>query len=118
MHEASAAHAELARALAAAGRHVEAEHHRALAARARSEFQEPTSSGCPLTPREVEVLALVAEGLSNARIATVLVVSPHTVHRHVSNVLTRLDCPTRAAAVATATAHGRLPARPRGASGR
>jgi DNA-binding NarL/FixJ family response regulator len=117
VYEASAAHAELARALAAAGRHAEAEHHRDIAARTRGELQEPTSGGCPLTPREVEVLTLVAEGLSNARIATVLVVSPHTVHRHVSNILTRLDCPTRAAAVATASAHGWLPARPPRASG-
>jgi LuxR family transcriptional regulator, maltose regulon positive regulatory protein len=59
----------------------------------------------PLTPRQVEVLRLVAEGRSDQEIAERLVLSGHTVHRHVANILTRLDCSTRAAAVAHA---GRL----------
>jgi ATP/maltotriose-dependent transcriptional regulator MalT len=61
-----------------------------------------------LTPREREVLKLVAQGLSDAAIAERLVVSPHTVHRHVANVRTKLRLPSRAAAVAYATREGLL----------
>ena len=61
-----------------------------------------------LTPREREVLTLVAQGLSDAEIAERLVVSPHTVHRHVANVRTKLRLPSRAAAVAYATREGLL----------
>jgi DNA-binding NarL/FixJ family response regulator len=53
-----------------------------------------------LTPREREVLTLVAEGLSNAVIANRLRLSDHTVKRHVANMLLKLDLPTRAAAAA------------------
>jgi LuxR family transcriptional regulator, maltose regulon positive regulatory protein len=55
-----------------------------------------------LTRREAEVLALVAEGLSNREIAERLVVSEHTVHRHVANIYARLGVSSRAAAVARA----------------
>ena len=60
----------------------------------------------PITARETEVLALVAEGLGNAEIARRLVLSEHTVHRHVANTLTKLGVNTRAAAVARAGALG------------
>lgn len=53
-----------------------------------------------LSSREAEVLALVAEGLSNLVIAARLGLSEHTVKRHVANILTKLDLPTRAAAAA------------------
>ncbi len=53
-----------------------------------------------LTSREREVLALVADGLSNAAIAEQLDLSEHTAKRHVANILVKLDLPTRAAAAA------------------
>jgi pimeloyl-ACP methyl ester carboxylesterase/DNA-binding CsgD family transcriptional regulator len=55
-----------------------------------------------LTTREREVLALVADGLSNAAIATRLRLSDQTVKRHVANILLKLDLPSRAAAAALA----------------
>jgi ATP/maltotriose-dependent transcriptional regulator MalT len=55
-----------------------------------------------LTVREVEVLSLVAEGLSNRRVAERLVVSEHTVHRHLANVYAKLGVSSRAAAVSLA----------------
>jgi len=61
-----------------------------------------------LSPREREVLALVAAGLSDAQIAERLVISPHTVHRHVANILAKLRRPTRAAAAAVAARAGLL----------
>jgi LuxR family transcriptional regulator, maltose regulon positive regulatory protein len=56
-----------------------------------------------LTAREVEVLSLVADGLSNREIADRLVVSEHTVHRHVANIYAKLGVSSRAAAVSFAT---------------
>ena len=53
-----------------------------------------------LSAREREVLALVADGLSNAAIAARLRLSDHTVKRHIANILLKLDLPTRAAAAA------------------
>lgn len=56
-----------------------------------------------LTPREVEILSLVGDGMSDKAIAEHLTISEHTVHRHVSNILTKLKVSSRAAAVAQAT---------------
>ena len=53
-----------------------------------------------LSTREREVLRLVADGLSNTRIAVQLGLSEHTVKRHVANILLKLDLPSRAAAAA------------------
>jgi DNA-binding NarL/FixJ family response regulator len=53
-----------------------------------------------LSPREREVLALVTEGLSNPAIALRLGLSEHTAKRHVANILTKLDLPSRTAAAA------------------
>jgi LuxR family maltose regulon positive regulatory protein len=61
-----------------------------------------------LSQREVEVLRLVAQGLSNQEVATRLVLSKHTVHRHISNILTKLDLPSRAAAATYAAQNGLL----------
>lgn len=55
-----------------------------------------------LTSRECEVLRLVAEGRTNKAIAEQLVVSEHTVNRHLTNILTKLGVGTRSAAVAEA----------------
>ncbi len=60
----------------------------------------------PLSLRETEVLRLVASGLSNRDIASALVLSEHTVHRHVANILRKLAQSTRAAAAAHATRAG------------
>jgi DNA-binding CsgD family transcriptional regulator len=88
------ARAELERALAVfAGLGARAEERRTHALR---EHQE-------LSPREQEVLRLVAKGKTNAEIAAALVLSEHTVHRHVANILGKLGAPSRAAAVAAAT---------------
>ena len=61
-----------------------------------------------LTRREIEVIRLVAEGLNNQKIADLLFVSEHTVHRHLSNILNKLDVSTRSAAVAQALRRGLL----------
>jgi predicted ATPase/class 3 adenylate cyclase/DNA-binding CsgD family transcriptional regulator len=53
-----------------------------------------------LTPRELDVLKLVAQGLSNPEIAQRLVLSEHTVHRHLANILRKLNLSSRAAAAA------------------
>jgi DNA-binding CsgD family transcriptional regulator len=56
----------------------------------------------PLTGREVEVLRLIAAGKTNRTIASELAISEKTVARHVSNILTKLDLPSRSAATAYA----------------
>jgi len=69
--------------------------------------KEPDAAA-ELTLREIEILRLVADGLNDAEIATRLFLSPHTVHRHVANIRTKLRSPSRAAAVAHATRLGLL----------
>jgi DNA-binding NarL/FixJ family response regulator len=59
-----------------------------------------------LTPRELEVLRLVARGSTNRAIAGALFISEKTVHRHVSNIFMKLGVSTRAAAAAFAFEHG------------
>ena len=59
-----------------------------------------------LSPREREVLSLVAEGLTEREIAGRLVVSPHTVHRHMANIRAKLGRGSGASAVAEATRLG------------
>jgi DNA-binding NarL/FixJ family response regulator len=59
-----------------------------------------------LSKRELEVLSLVAEGLTNHEIAQRLVLSEHTVNRHVSNILRKLGLSSRAAAASLAGRHG------------
>jgi DNA-binding CsgD family transcriptional regulator len=59
-----------------------------------------------LTRREVEVLRLVAAGKTNAAIAAELFLSERTIERHLSNIFTKLDLQTRAAATAWTYEHG------------
>jgi ATP/maltotriose-dependent transcriptional regulator MalT len=122
--ETARARIELARVLTVLGRHDEAaqqargahkvmramraERDAAGAAGLLRELDSAEAEGAPaaLTPRELEVLRLVAQGLSNPAIAERLVLSEHTVHRHLANILGKLDLPTRAAAAAWGARHG------------
>lgn len=63
-----------------------------------------------LSTREVEVLRLVAAGRSNQEIADELVISIHTVHRHMQNILGKTGAANRAEAAAHATRNGLVPA--------
>lgn len=67
--------------------------------------EEATTDG-PLSPREREVLHLVARGLSNREIAVRLFLSERTVARHMGNILGKLQLSNRAAATAYAYDHG------------
>ncbi len=60
----------------------------------------PGEAASVLTARELDVLKLVAQGLSNSDIAQRLVLSEHTVHRHLANILRKLGLSSRAAAAA------------------
>jgi DNA-binding CsgD family transcriptional regulator len=84
---------------------------KALARRARLDLGPPatTAAGAPtpaaqlgLTPREVEVLAMVAAGRSNRQIAQALFISPKTASVHVSNILAKLGVAGRVEAAAVA----------------
>jgi LuxR family maltose regulon positive regulatory protein len=120
-YEAAGARLELARALGAQW-HPRAGLEQAMAARAafdrlgaqraakdaddvvaRLGGRSVAAGSTRLTARELEVLGLVAKGLANRDIAARLVVSEHTVHRHLANVYARLGVSSRAAAVAVAT---------------
>ncbi len=68
----------------------------------------PIAPAPPLTPREVEVLAMLAEGLANKAIAGRLAISEHTVKTHVAAIFGKLGVSTRAEAVATAARMGML----------
>lgn len=74
--------------------------------RAASEEAEPAAYPAGLTPREVEVLRLVASGLSNPEVAAELVLSPRTVHAHLRSVYRKLDVHSRGAAARSAAELG------------
>ena len=79
---------------------------RALAGFLHGEAAPELDGASPLTGRETEVLRLVATGMSNREIATTLVLSEHTVHRHVANILRKLALSNRAAAATHAARSG------------
>ena len=120
-YECSQARIELAASLLALGRAEQAAHEASTAltclrelgasgdgARARRMLdaarprRRRTATPAGITPREAQVLRLVAQGLTNQQIAARLVVSEHTVHRHVANILRKLGLRSRAAAAAQA----------------
>jgi DNA-binding NarL/FixJ family response regulator len=68
--------------------------------------RQPVDGSAGLSPRELDVLRLVAAGRTNQAIATELVLSEKTVERHVSNILTKLGVRSRTAAAAYAFQHG------------
>jgi DNA-binding CsgD family transcriptional regulator len=67
----------------------------------------PTPSGLstPLTPREHEIVTLIAQGLSNREIADELVISPATAARHVANILAKLGFSSRTQVASWASRH-------------
>jgi DNA-binding CsgD family transcriptional regulator len=69
----------------------------------RDRFEPPTN-GVSLTEREEEILRWVARGKTNQEIAALLVVSPHTVRKHLENAYEKLGVHTRTAAIAYAFA--------------
>lgn len=78
--------------------HGESSLHPTIARKVIAELREPPAeaqNGRELTEREVEVLSLVARGLSNQEIADRLVVSERTVRKHVSNILAKLQLANR-----------------------
>jgi DNA-binding CsgD family transcriptional regulator/Tfp pilus assembly protein PilF len=77
----------------------------------RGPRQASRTSPAGLTPRETEVLVLLADGLSYAEVAERLVLSEKTVGHHVSSVLRKLREPTRSRAVAAALRLGVIPPR-------
>ncbi|HEY1370773.1 MAG TPA: alpha/beta fold hydrolase [Gaiellaceae bacterium] len=76
--------------------------HRALAGFLHDAGRVEANGDSPLTGRETDVLRLVASGLTNREIASSLVLSEHTVHRHVANILRKLAQSSRAGAAAHA----------------
>ena len=62
----------------------------------------------PLTPRELEVLRLLAAGASNGAIAEALVISIGTAKKHVNNILAKIDVRSRTQAAIWAREHGLL----------
>jgi DNA-binding CsgD family transcriptional regulator len=66
----------------------------------RAELRAQTAGNASgLTPREIEILGLVAEGYTNAQLARMLWISPNTVRKHLENAFDKLGVHTRAAAV-------------------
>jgi len=92
-------------------RSLGAEHEAGRAESIRTSASRPSGGdgvAAQITRRERDVLRLLADGLTNRQIADRLVVSEHTVHRHVTNILRKLRLPSRTAAAAYAVRTGLL----------
>jgi DNA-binding NarL/FixJ family response regulator len=104
--------AEISRAVHAAADHQAlldtVVHSRLIAAATAGARPAPTPASLPdeLTPREAEVLSLIARGLSNREIAATLVVSEATVKTHINHVFAKIGARDRAQAVHYAYTHG------------
>ena len=104
--------AEIARAVHAAANHQAlldpVVQSRLIAAASAGARPAPPPQSLPdgLTPREAEVLTLIARGLSNAEIAATLVVSEATVKTHINHVFAKIGARDRAQAVHYAYTHG------------
>ena len=104
--------AEISRAVQAAADHQAlldpVVHSRLIAAATSGPRPAPAPASLPdeLTPREAEVLSLIARGLSNSEIATTLVVSEATVKSHINHMFAKIGARDRAQAVHYAYTHG------------
>lgn len=114
-YEAACVRRRLARGYAALGDHDAADLERDAASAALARLGAPDGPEFDgafggrvggLSHREVEVLTLVAAGRTNRQVADQLVISEKTVARHLSNIFTKLDLPSRTAAAAFAFEHG------------
>lgn len=86
-------------ALSALGQHSDLDELvKAIAQPEQGQLSEPQKPAFGLTARESEVLALLAEGLTNAQIAEHLTISPYTVNIHIRSIFGKLGVTTRAAA--------------------
>ena len=96
------------RAEVRAGRH-DAEGVEAILGAAGHRVPRRREGPAGLTQREIEVLRLLARGLSNKEIASRLVISPKTVANHAEHIYAKIDASSRAAAGLYAMRHGLLP---------
>ena len=82
-----------------------------FAARERDRQQDEREALESLTPREVQVLQLLAEGLGSQAVANRLFISPRTERNHVANILTKLNVHSRLQALLLALRYGVVEAR-------
>jgi DNA-binding NarL/FixJ family response regulator len=94
------------RAVAAGSTHLDAAVQQRLIAAGIDGASDPRTAPDDLTAREIEVLKLIAAGLSNAEIATALFVSGATVKTHINHILAKTGARDRAQAVRYAYQHG------------
>lgn len=109
--EEARARQQLAHVLHEVGRTRDARRHEEAATRLLDAIGLDDDGGGPgdsgaLTAREREVLGLVARGMTNRGVAAELVLSEHTINRHMTNILTKLGTGSRSAAVARAMQDG------------
>jgi DNA-binding NarL/FixJ family response regulator len=102
----SAAHADLVEACRAALRGEAFIYPRAIGALLRERLRRGEDPDDLLSPRELEVVKLIAEGLSGREIAEALTISEHTVERHRANILDKLEMRDRVALTRYAVRRG------------